>query len=112
LGDDKQQQDNEARLIQPVGRMDSVTAATFRAEVRKLVDTGATWLVLDLSEVSFLDSAGLGAILSGLRLVREAGGDLRLARPSPQASAVLKLTSLSKVLPVYPSVEAALDTFG
>ena len=58
-----------------------------------------------------MDSSGLGAIVVGLKLARGAGGDLRLSRLTPQAVAVLELTSLSQVLPVYPTVEDALADF-
>src|SRR5438105_2331445 len=98
-------------VLRPQGRLDAGTAGVFRAEVRDLLDAGAARIVLDMSEVSFLDSGGIGGIISGVRLVRKAGGDLRIARPSPQANMVLELTSLNKVLPVYSSLEDALAGF-
>ena len=64
-----------------------------------------------MADVNFVDSSGLGAIVGGMKLARGAGGDLRISRPTPQTVAVLELTSLSHVLPVYPTVEDALADF-
>ena len=103
--------DNEPSVVRPEGRLDMARAAAFKAEVQALVEAGSTKLVLDLGDVTFIDSTGLGAVVGGLKLARGAGGDLRIACLPPQAEAVLKLSSLSNVLPVYRSVEDALADF-
>ena len=54
-------------------------------------------------------SSGLGALISGLKSARLAGGDLRIARPGPQVLTVLEFTSLNRVLQAYDSVESAFD---
>ena len=68
-------------------------------------------LIVDLGETTFLDSSGLGALIGGLKAARQAGGDLRLARPGEQARVVLQLTALDRVLPAYESVAQALDGY-
>lgn len=75
------------------------------------MDAGWTKLVVDLANVSSIDSAGIGALISGLKRSREAGGDLRIACATPQPRLVLRLTSLTNVLPVYSTVEDALAEF-
>jgi anti-sigma B factor antagonist len=62
-------------------------------------------------QVNFIDSSGLGALISGLKSARQAGGDLRIANPGEQARVVLKLTTLDRVLRPYDSVEDALADF-
>lgn len=84
-----------------------VTAARFREVVTGLVDSGRSKLVIDLSETTFLDSSGLGALISGLKSTRQAGGDLRLAAPTEQVQLVLKLTNMDRVLAEYPDVDSA-----
>jgi anti-sigma regulatory factor (Ser/Thr protein kinase) len=69
---------------------------------------GAATLVLDMSELASIDSAGLGAVIGGLRLARQAGGDLRIAVPNRLVRHALKLTSLDRVLKPYESVDEAL----
>ena len=111
VDDDEGRQDRKARVMHPEGRLDVAGAPAFRDQVRRLVDGGSTKLILDLGGVSFIDSSGLGSIIVGLRLARRAGGDIRIASPPPQFTRLLELTSLSRTLPVYPSVEDALAEF-
>ena len=68
----------------------------------------ATHLVLDMSGVSFLDSAGVGALVSLFVSRRNHGKTLALAALTQQGNAVMQVSGLLKLLPVYPSVEAAL----
>jgi anti-anti-sigma factor len=79
--------------------------------MRNLLDGGSTKLIIDLGGVSFIDSSGLGSILVGLRLARSAGGGIRIVQPPPQFKRLLELTSLSRALPIFPSVEDALVDF-
>ena len=58
--------------------------------------------------VSFVDSSGLGALISGMKATRIAGGDLRIAQVGDQARLILELTTLDKVMKIYPTVEEAL----
>ncbi len=68
----------------------------------------AAHLVLDMSGLSFLDSAGVGALVSLFVSRRNAGKTLALASLTQQGTAVLQVSGLLKLLPVYPSVEQAL----
>jgi serine/threonine-protein kinase RsbW len=78
-------------------------------EVRELMKGGATTLVLDLTELASIDSSGLGAVMGGLRLARQAGGDLRIAVPNRLVRQALRLTSLDRVLRPYESVDEAIS---
>ncbi len=72
-------------VARPVGRLDLLSAAEAKS---RLLETGAGGhprLVIDLAEVSFIDSTGLGALIGALKSARQHGGDLRLARPTDQA---------------------------
>jgi anti-sigma B factor antagonist len=68
----------------------------------------ATRLVLDMSGVSFLDSAGVGALVSLFVSRRNHGKTLALAALTQQGTAVMQVSGLLKLLPVYPSVEQAV----
>ena len=68
----------------------------------------APHLVLDMSGVSFLDSAGVGALVSLFVSRRNHGKTLALAALTQQGNAVMQVSGLIKLLPIYPSVEAAL----
>jgi anti-anti-sigma factor len=108
---DLQQTHERVTVVSPKGRLDMSSAPAFRSQVRQLVESGSTHLVVDLHDVSFVDSSGLGAVIGGLKVARQAGGDLRIARPNQQVQLVLDLTSLNQVLRPYGSLEEALAGF-
>lgn len=65
-------------------------------------------IVLDLTGVAFLDSTALGALVGGLRRVREAGGEMPVVLPETPAKRIFEITGLDNVLSVYPTRAAAL----
>lgn len=103
------QQEDGATVVRAVGEIDVSTAPELRARLHEL-DESAT-VVVDLSEVTFLDSTGLGVLVATLKRIREseAGGDLRLVVTRPQVSKVLDVTGLATVFSVFPSLDAALN---
>ncbi len=68
-------------------------------------------LVLDLAQVSYVDSGGLGALVGVLTSTRAAGGDLRLAGPNERVSRVLKTTHLDRVFHIHATAEEAAKAF-
>src|SRR5580692_2886273 len=70
----------------------------------------AEHLVLDMSGVSFMDSAGIGALVSLFVHRRNLGKSFAIARLTQQGMAVLQVAGLTKLLPNFPTVEAALET--
>ena len=96
-------------VVQPTGRLNMVAAPRLREQLRDLVEKGSHRLVVDLSTTEFIDSSGLGALVSGLKAARQAGGDLRIASPTTQVQSVLALTRLDRVLATHDSADAAFD---
>ncbi|WZH53562.1 MAG: STAS domain-containing protein [Nocardioides alkalitolerans] len=96
-------------VVVPRGRLNMVAAKRLREALAEVVDAGTNRVVVDLGETTFLDSSGLGALVSGLKAARQAGGDLRVARPTPEVLAVFQLTNLDKVLRPRPDVASAFD---
>ncbi len=99
----------QAAVVRLAGRLDLLAAAEVKQLLTKTVSDGARVLVIDMGEVSFVDSSGLGALIGGLKAARLAGGDLRLANVGIQAQTILELTTLNRVLRVYPNVAEALQ---
>lgn len=95
-------------VVHLLGRLNMVSAPKLRAAVVKAVTDGHARLVIDLSDVEFIDSSGLGALVSGLKTTRQAGGDLRIAAPNEQVRLVLQLTNVERVLTTYDDVGKAL----
>lgn len=99
-------------VLAPHGRLDVLSAEAFKARIRESVETGATRVVVDLADVPFVDSSGLGALIAGLRTATRFGGDVRLARPQPEVRDVLELTRLTRLFELFDSVDAALAATG
>ena len=91
-------------------RFDALAAPDFKARLATALAGAAPRIVLDLSPVSFIDSAALAAILSVVKGLPPEG-DLRLAGPREPVRAVLRLTRLDKVLAIYPTAEEASASF-
>lgn len=98
-------------VVRGSGRMNMVAAQQVRGVIADAVDGGNTKVVVDLSDVSFIDSSGLGALIASLKTARQAGGDLRIAAPSEQVRTVLQLTNLDRVLRPHDSVEDAIGAW-
>ena len=94
-------------VIAAKGRLNVIAAPELRAAVNGALEAGHRWLVLDLAQTDFMDSSGLGALVSCLKSAREADGDLRIANAGEQILMVLNLTSLDRILPSYPNVQEA-----
>lgn len=82
-----------------------------REEVRPLVDAGRDKIILNLSKLTYVDSAGLGALVGLLKATREVGGQLRLCELTSKVSALIETASLDKTFETYPDEAAALATF-
>ena len=73
----------DCAVLQVTGEVDVYTATLLREQMRELAAKGAVHLIADLSRVDFLDSTGLGALVGGLRRLREAGESLALVISTP-----------------------------
>jgi anti-sigma B factor antagonist len=82
------------------GEVDVIGAAELSGVVRDLVAEGATDLILDLADVTFLDSTGVSALVASRSLCRSHDGDLTLRAPSPRAWRVLTITGLDGIFAV------------
>jgi anti-sigma B factor antagonist len=94
-------------VMQVRGELDMETAPQLRAGLQRLVDAGDRRVVVDLAEVAFMDSSGLGALVTVFRSLSEAGGRLSLAAVQPGVRSVLRITSVDQVVDIFDTTEAA-----
>jgi anti-sigma B factor antagonist len=100
-------EDSRTAVLRPTGRLNMVAAPALKSLVEENVAAGRDRVVIDLTEVVFIDSSGLGALIAGLKATRQAGGDLRIAHVPEQVMTVLRLTNLDRVLRGHPTVADA-----
>lgn len=105
----KIEQRDQATIFRPnEKRLDSVIASALKAEFLILAQPDVKTLVLDLSGVEYMDSAGLSALLLAQRQQNHHHGDMRIAGASEEVRSLLALTALDRVFPMYETVEEAL----
>lgn len=93
-------------LCRPVGELDAYTVAIFRDALGELA--AAERLLIDLSEVPFMDSAGLGALIGGIRRTRESQGEVTVACGRPTLIRLLHTTGFDRIVPVSETVDDAV----
>jgi anti-sigma B factor antagonist len=92
-------------LCRPVGELDAYTVGDFREVLSDVAS--ASHLLIDLSNVPFMDSAGLGALIGGIRRTRESGGEVAVACGRPTLTRLLHTTGFDRLVPVEDTVDAA-----
>jgi anti-sigma B factor antagonist len=94
------------------GEVDVYSAPALDEVLSGLIAEGNTRLIIDLTEVGFLDSTGLGVLVKALKRVREADGSLAVVTASERVLKVFRITGLDVVMSLVPSVDQALATDG
>lgn len=80
-------------------------------DLKKLVETGARKVVVDLSGVDYVDSAGLGVLVGIAGILRTQSGELKAAALQKRVADVFEITRLTKVIDTHPSVDSAAKSF-
>ncbi len=95
-------------VCRPSGELDAYTVGQFREALAELA--GEARLVIDLSEVPFMDSAGLGALIGGIRKAREIDGEVVVACGRDTLKRLLHTTGFDRIVPVEDDLAAAVET--
>jgi anti-sigma B factor antagonist len=91
------------------GEIDVYTAPKLRDKITELVSAGSYDLVIDMQEVEFLDSTGLGVLVGGLKKVRAHDGSLQLVCNQDRLLKIFRITGLAKVFVIHETPDAALS---
>jgi anti-sigma B factor antagonist len=97
-------------ICRPVGELDAFTVSQFRQTLAEMASSKR--LLIDMSGIPFVDSAGLGALIGGIRRTRELGGDVAVACNRPTLIRLLRTTGFDRIVTVVETIEeaaAALD---
>ncbi len=94
-------------LVRLCGRLDARSSPHVKVALQKLLDKKQLNIIIDLQEVPFIDSSGLVALVSGLRIARAKGGNIALSGAQSQAQVVFRLTMLDRVFAIHPTLQEA-----
>lgn len=86
-------------------------ALDFRDTLKELIEEDKTNVVVDLGNVKFMNSSGLGILIGGLTTMRNAGGDLRICNPMERIQSMLMVSQLNRVFKNYSTLEEAVESF-
>ena len=100
--------EGDRTIVQVGGEIDVYTAPKLREQLVDLVNAGQYHLVVDMENVEFLDSTGLGVLVGGLKRVRAHEGSLRLVCTQERILKIFRITGLTKVFPIHDSVADAV----
>lgn len=99
------------RVLKPTGDLDVYTVGSLRDALGTMVEDESPRVVVDLDSVPFMDSSGLGALMGGVRRLREAGGDLAIACTREQHLKLFTITGFGEGVSIAPTVEEAAQGF-
>jgi anti-anti-sigma factor len=101
--------DGTVVVVSVTGDLDLWNAPSLEQRLSRCLENGQCWIVVDLSQASFLDSSGLGALTASMRRIERKGGRLVVVNRSTQMRRVFELTGLVRVLNVVPTRDRALE---
>ena len=92
-------------------RLDAHNSGDLKSEMQRLFEEGKKNILVDLHDVRFIDSSGLGALVSGFKNAISNQGNLKLSSLQPQVKSMFELTRLHRVFEIFPSSSDALENF-
>jgi anti-sigma B factor antagonist len=108
LGMTTEEAGNGAAVIALSGELDLYTCPEFKEELLRVVGDGATLVVVDLTQTTFIDSTALGVLIRGVERLKMNHGRLVVACPDPNIVKVFEVTGLNRVFLVVGSRDEAL----
>lgn len=105
------EQKNGVTILRLNGNLDADTVAQFKRQAYKLVEEGCFQMVMDCSTLSFIDSMGLGAMISLLRRARTHSGDVKVSGLNKDVYSVFEITRLHRLFDIFPDWQSAVGKF-
>ncbi len=104
-----EQHDGKTVLSLKDARLDAHNSAELKDRILKSLEEGGREIIVDLHDVQFIDSSGLGALLSGHKNAIQRSMRFVLAGPQPRVMVMFELTRLQRVFEIYPGLREALE---
>ncbi len=101
---------NGLKVLDVVGEIDVYTAPQFREAVNELINDGQKNLIIDMKQVTYMDSSGFGTLLSATKRLRPEGGAVNLVACNSAIDRMLRITRLNTVFGTFATVDEAIDS--
>ncbi|WP_017298140.1 STAS domain-containing protein [Nodosilinea nodulosa] len=98
--------DSNVQVVEPAGILDSTKAEEFRQSVDELLENGAEIILVDLKDITFIDSSGLGTLVVLLKKIRGLNRTFCLCSINDQVRMLFELTSMDRVFEIYENRQA------
>ncbi|MCU0633072.1 MAG: STAS domain-containing protein [Methanolinea sp.] len=103
-----EQRRGDTPVLSLKGRMDATTSPDAEVQLTRLIEGGDRHIVVDLSELEYISSAGLRVLLAGLKRLKQCGGAMKLAALRPEIQKVFDIAGFNRLFAIYPTLEEAL----
>ena len=103
--------ENDMVVISINGQLDSFASRDLKAELQELIDARNYRLLLDLENVNYVDSSGIGAVVAAAQQVRKRKGDVKLFGMAADIRKIFELVGASKVLEIFETEQEAMNSF-
>jgi len=103
--------EGDVAILSLQGRLDLTNASTLKEASKDVLESQAKKMILNLDKVDFINSSGLGALVSVLKEVRNSHGSLRLTNLAPYVKEIFDITQLSNIFEIFPDEKQALTGF-
>ncbi len=101
---------NPVKVVRPIGILDGTQVDELHQQVDAAVDAGASIILVNLEDVTFMDSSGLGALVVALKKVRAIGKKMCVCSVSQQLQILFELTSMDRIFEIYKTQDEFQET--
>ncbi len=112
ISEERVQSDPAVSVISLKGTIETANASSLEETLERLVVDRCYRIVIDLSGVTYISSAGWGIFISEIKRIRRNGGDIKLAAMKPEVREVFELLEFNSILKPYDDTASALRDFG
>lgn len=99
---------SEVPVLKVAGEIDLYTSPDFKSAIISIIDSGAKDIIIDLTDVSYMDSGGFGVLLGAVRKVKPLGGSINLVGCGENIRRILSITRLDTIFKLFESVDEAV----
>lgn len=96
-------------IFRPLGNIDTETSDDLEVNLIEGITQGMRWIIIDLSDVPFISSSGLGVLIKGGKKIKEKNGEIILSSPRDTVFQIFKLSGFTKIFRITPDQKTAMD---